>query len=162
MNYGETAAMTGGSNVTIAAGETLASYVFSAQNATAETYEFILTVEDIADENAETLSWKGQSCHCSLPGVKEDVVSGVMEGQKDELNWMYYDNTHQVKVTGPAVTPAKPVFAASYDGNGKMLSFSIILNGGDGADIAKDAKLMKLFWVSSTGVPQCRNMEIQV
>ena len=87
---------------------------------------------------------------------------GVMEGKKDELNWMYYEVSCKVVIAGPAVTPVQPAFVASYDENGRMLSFSIILNGGDSADVAKDPDIIKLFWVNSVGVSQCRNAEIKV
>lgn len=160
-DFGKVAAMTGGSNVTVAAGETLASYVFTVGNAIAEEYEFTLEVEDVANENAESLPWKGQSCHCSLPGVKEDVQSGVIgEEKKEELAWAYYEISCKVVIAGP-VTPVQPVFVASYDEHGRMLSFSIIFNGGGSTTVADDPDVIKLFWVNSAGVSQCKNAEIR-
>ena len=72
---GKISAASSGNNVTVSAGETLATYVLSPLSGALDgTYSFTLTVRDAADEDGYALSWKGGAITESLELGKEESM----------------------------------------------------------------------------------------
>lgn len=66
VSTGKISAASGGDNVIVPAGVTLAIYTFSVTGNAAGDFPFTLTVRDVADENGDTLVWKGIAVQTSL------------------------------------------------------------------------------------------------
>ena len=109
-NLGKISAVSGGVNVTLAAGATLATYSFTVPEGTEGSYSFTLTVWDAADENGEPLSWKGAAVDGSVV-LRQKPASGIISVHADSAI---------VTVTITEGEEGQPLYLASYTAAGQM------------------------------------------
>ncbi len=76
---GTVSAMSSGSNVTVAAGETLVSFTLAAAEGAEGETTLRVTISDAADENGAALGWKGAALEAgvTLGGAETVAVTGV-------------------------------------------------------------------------------------
>ncbi len=76
---GMIAAISGGGNVTVAAGEILAVWSFAVAEDAAGSYAFTLTVSDAAAEDGSALAWKGASVSCGAELTGGGITPAPLE-----------------------------------------------------------------------------------
>ena len=77
----------------------------------------------------------------------------------DALSWTYDPVAGTITVTGD-MTSGSAVMAASYSGEGQMLSVGSITRSGGSAAVAPRAETIKLFWMDSSGKPLCASVAL--
>ena len=87
-----------------------------------------------------------------LPDGTERDLAGLM-GENNELTWSYDPASYTVTIDGP-VSGDRPLLAAGYDGDGKMLSVTRLTAPGQ-AVLTDRPETVKLFWTDKDGKPLC-------
>ena len=123
---GTIAAISSGNNVTIEAGETLATFFLTAAyDLEPGYYSFALTVRDVSDENGDALAWKGQTVDglLDVPALSaENFDCRASKGVTVE-----YESPAAGDFT---VTSEKPCIVLYNDGNGyQVLEASLVDDG---------------------------------
>lgn len=80
--------------------------------------------------------------------------SGNTMGPNSELTWVW--NSQTITVTGP-VSANQPLWAASFDPSGKLLSVSRIAASGSSARLPAGADSCGLIWLDGNCAPKCEN-----
>ena len=95
------------------------------------------------------------------------VTRGLL-GEAGELIWNYDRDARQVTVTtprggeDPGLNGDRPVLAASYSREGRLLSAAAVTAPGGTAPVDRNAVLLKLIWLDAGGAPLCRHEELRV
>lgn len=87
------------------------------------------------------------------PDTPENPAEYTM-GPNNELAWSLSGRT--VTVTGP-VSADCPLFAASYDGTGKLLDLTAVTSSGGSAGLSAGMASCKLIWLDGNHAPWCEN-----
>ena len=126
-----------------------------------QVYDYTVSgfTTDSTGDHIVTVTYNGQIT--AFPITVSKVESGTL-GDQAELRWTYSGDSKLVTVTGDAVNVEEPVCVALYDGNGKMVSISIISTSGGKAYIGDDFNCANLLWLDSNSVPKCESVALPV
>jgi len=118
----------------------------------------VMTVEQAENLLAETYAEQEFVC------LAADSVNGAM-GYYDPIDWAYpiewtYTRSSNEMTVDGAVSNLEPVYIASYNKDGKMLSISRITTPGEQISLTDSADLIKLFWLDDGYMPQCETVII--
>lgn len=86
------------------------------------------------------------------------LTEGSM-GAEVPIVWSYVENTGEITVTGDLGEGGK-VMVASFDENGRLLSFDLVAVSGETARTDTAASQIGLFWLDGDNCPQCEQAEI--
>ena len=83
----------------------------------------------------------------------ETAKTGVMGDGDDAVTWGLLKDT--LTVYNGALSAAEPLYAASYDADGRMLGVSVLTAAMQEATLPQDAARVKLFRPDASGAPKC-------
>ena len=86
-------------------------------------------------------------------------ISGTI-GKNDEVTWVdKEDDPERIVVSGP-IGEEHPVWIASYDRNGRMVSADELVQSGGSSEVKTESKTIKILWIDKLNLPKCKNARI--
>ena len=119
---GKVSVASGGSNVTVPAGATLATFILSVTSGASGEYVFTLTAKDAANEDGDALAWKGVSVQTQFT---------VTESSSVEIAGVSLDGA-KVTVTASCSMDGVVLFCAAYKADGQYLAAKTVRMDKDG------------------------------